>query len=108
MHRVTNLDVYGISMYLSLQGVKVLLNAFSHFMNTSMSLESLSLVVHTLNPQLVDALAGYLPNLYDFWIRIIELNGEDDSDDRWMTRLVSHILHITGPSHVSVVAAGSL
>ncbi|KAF9021639.1 hypothetical protein BDZ89DRAFT_1137883 [Hymenopellis radicata] len=89
VHRLQHLDVHGVSMYLSLDGAKVLLKAFVHYMAISSSLESLDLVVHTLNPQLIDALASSVPRLYSIWLRIIELNGEDDNDERWMTRLGS-------------------
>ncbi|KAF8914817.1 hypothetical protein CPB85DRAFT_484268 [Mucidula mucida] len=84
VHHLQHLDVHGVSMYLSLDGAKVLLKAFVHYMAISSSLESLNLVVHTLNPQLIDALASSVPRVYSVWLRIIELKGEDDNDERWI------------------------
>ncbi|KAG7447558.1 uncharacterized protein BT62DRAFT_1074944 [Guyanagaster necrorhizus] len=84
IHQLTELDIRGA--YLSLSHLSVVLSAFAHYFLLS-GLESLNVDVQSLNPQLIDLLATCLPSMYSLWLRIIELTGENDEDDRWLTKL---------------------
>ena len=75
-------------MYLSLEGVQALLAAFAHYLRITTTLESLQLIVHKLNPQLVDVLSVSVPNLRCLDLHILELKGEKDDGERWMRCLV--------------------
>ncbi|KAK0206913.1 hypothetical protein DFS33DRAFT_1317879 [Desarmillaria ectypa] len=84
VRQLAELDIRGA--YLSLSQLNVVLSAFAHYFLLS-SLETFNVDVQTMNPQLIDMLATCLPTIYSLWLRIIELTGENDEDDRWLTKL---------------------
>lgn len=86
VHQLAQLDIRGV--YLSVSQLSAVLSAFAHYFVLS-NLETFNVDVQTMNPQLIDLLATCLPTMYSLWLRIIELTGENDEDDRWLTKLVS-------------------
>ncbi|KAK0499678.1 hypothetical protein EDD18DRAFT_1152153 [Armillaria luteobubalina] len=84
VHQLAQLDIRGA--YLSVSQLNALLSIFSRYFLLS-NLETFSADIQTMNPQLIDLLATCLPTMYSLWLRIIELTGENDEDDRWLTKL---------------------
>ncbi|PBL02952.1 hypothetical protein ARMGADRAFT_1159424 [Armillaria gallica] len=84
VHQLAQLDIRGV--YLSVSQLSAVLSAFVHYFVLS-NLETFNVDVQTMNPQLIDLLATCLPTMYSLWLRIIELTGENDEDDRWLTKL---------------------